>query len=269
MAPQAGNNLFILALWFEKMKKNLTFATNTVDDAEIAHFSAMAEEWWDAQGKFKPLHGMNALRVGFIRDHIATTHRRDITQAEPLKGIRVLDVGSGGGLLCEPMRRLGAEVTGVDAAEKNIAVASLHAEQMGLDITYRHSTAEALAEAGKQYDVVFALEIIEHVADVEAFLASVAALVKPGGLLFMSTMNRTAKAYAMAILGAEYILRWLPKGTHHWNKFLKPSELILPLERHGIRTLDLQGMVYNPFSTDWRLDAKDLSVNYIFVGSKQ
>lgn len=250
------------------MKKNMRRQTTTVDEAEIAHFAAMADEWWDAAGKFAPLHAMNPVRLRFIRDHIAARHGRNTTAPAPFSGLSVLDVGSGGGLVCEPMARLGATVTGIDAAEKNIQVARLHAEQTGLDIDYRHTTAEALAEAGARYDVVLALEIVEHVADVEAFLAAVAQLVKPGGMLFMSTLNRTAKSYATAILGAEYLLRWLPRGTHHWRKFLRPSELILPLERHGIVTQDLQGMVYDPFNASWRLEPGALGVNYLFMGVK-
>jgi 2-polyprenyl-6-hydroxyphenyl methylase / 3-demethylubiquinone-9 3-methyltransferase len=250
------------------MKENITTASNTVDADEIAHFTAMADEWWDAGGKFRPLHQMNPLRLGFIRDHIVTAFERDGTASRPLSGLSLLDIGSGGGLLCEPLSRMGASVTGVDAAEKNIHIARLHAAQMGLAIDYRHSTAEALMASGEQYDVVLALEIVEHVSDVDAFLTAVSALVKPGGLLFMSTLNRTAKSYAMAIIGAEYVLRWLPKGTHHWKKFLRPSELILPLERHNIRTTDLQGMVYDPFSARWSLHPRKLDVNYILVGEK-
>lgn len=242
-------------------------AQTTVDDAEIAHFSAMAEEWWDAKGKFRPLHQMNPVRLRFIRDHAAAHFGHDAAQ-QPLSGLSLLDIGCGGGLLCEPLARMGANVTGVDASEKNISIASLHAEQMGVAVDYRHGTAEALAAAGKQYNIVTALEIVEHVADVEAFLQAVSALVKPGGMLFMSTLNRTAKSYATAIIGAEYLLRWLPRGTHHWRKFLKPSELILPLEQLGIRTLDLQGMAYDPFNASWSLNPKALDINYIFVGVK-
>lgn len=250
------------------MKKNMALPASTVDEEEIAHFTAMADEWWDAKGKFAPLHAMNPVRLRFIRDHIATAHGRDITAREPLAGISVLDVGSGGGLICEPLARLGAAVTGVDAGEENIRVARLHAEQMGLDIRYRHDTAEALATAQERYDVVLALEIIEHVADVEAFLTAVAQLVKPGGLLFMSTLNRTVKSFATAIVGAEYLLRWLPRGTHQWRKFLRPSELILPLEAHGITPRELQGLAYDPFNASWSLNPKALDVNYIFVGVK-
>lgn len=240
-------------------------AQTTVDDAEIAHFSAMAEEWWDAKGKFRPLHQMNPVRLRFIRDHAMAHFRREAAQ-QPLSGLSLLDIGCGGGLLCEPLARMGANVTGIDAAEKNISIASLHAEQMGVTVDYRHTTAEALAASGAQYDIVTALEIVEHVADVEAFLQAASALVKPGGMLFMSTLNRTAKSYATAIIGAEYLLRWLPRGTHHWRKFLKPSELILPLEQLGIRTLDLQGMAYDPFNASWSLNPKALDINYIFAG---
>lgn len=250
------------------MKKNITSSATTVDEAEIAHFSAMADEWWDAAGKFKPLHQMNPVRLQFIRDHISTAFGRDVTSSAPLNGLKLLDVGCGGGLICEPMARLGATITGIDAAEKNIHIASLHAQQMGLAIDYRHTTAEALAASGAQYDAVLALEIVEHVADVDAFLAAIAALVKPGGLLFMSTLNRTAKSYATAIIGAEYIMRWLPKGTHHWRKFLKPSELVLPLEKYGIRVHDLQGMAYDPWNTCWSLNPQSLDVNYLFAGKK-
>lgn len=239
----------------------------TVDDAEIAHFSAMAEEWWDAKGKFRPLHQMNPVRLQFIRDHAAAHFGRN-TMQQPLSGLALLDIGCGGGLLCEPLARMGANVTGVDAAEKNISTASLHAEQMGLTIDYRHATAETLAVSGAQYDIVTALEIVEHVADVDIFLQAATALVKPGGMLFMSTLNRTAKSYATAIIGAEYLLRWLPRGTHHWRKFLKPSELILPLEQLGIRTLDLQGVAYDPFNASWSLNPKVLDINYIFACAK-
>lgn len=242
---------------------------STVDAAEIAHFTAMADEWWDAGGKFAPLHAMNPVRLRFIRDHAVAHFGRDDTDTAPLSGLSLLDIGSGGGLLCEPMARLGAHVTGIDAAEKNIHIARLHAEQMGLDIDYRHRTAEELAADSTRYDIVFALEIVEHVADVPAFLEAVARLVKPGGLLFMSTLNRTVKSYALAIVGAEYLLRWLPKGTHHWQKFLRPSELVLPLEAHGIRTHDLQGMVYDPFDARWSLSPTALDVNYILAARKE
>ena len=246
----------------------MSIASTTVDQEEIAHFTAMADEWWDAQGKFKPLHLMNPVRLEFIRDHIVQHYSLNATNAAPLDKLDIADIGSGGGLICEPLCRLGANVTGIDAAKKNIAVARLHAQQMELEIEYLHSTAEAQAATGKQYDVVLALEIVEHVADVDAFLAAITALVKPNGLLFMSTLNRTAMSYAKAIIGAEYVMRWLPKGTHHWNKFFKPSELIMPLQQLGIQPMDLQGLVYDPFNSRWSLNPSDTKVNYIFAAKK-
>lgn len=241
---------------------------NTVDADEVERFSRIAEEWWDFNGKFKPLHRINPLRIGYIRDQAAAHFGHEAEQNKPLEGLSLLDIGCGGGLICEPMRRLGAEVTGIDASEKNIAVAGLHARQGGLDIHYRATTAEALGEEGKQFDVVLALEIVEHVADVAGFVLAAAALVKPGGLMVWSTMNRTPKAYALAILGAEYVLRWLPKGTHDWQKFLKPSELAGHLRQNGIAVTHMTGMVMNPLNFSWRLEEKDLSVNYLLVGEK-
>ena len=200
--------------------------SSTVDPAEIERFSRIAEEWWDPTGKFAPLHRLNPVRIGYIRDRAAAHWQRDALSGTPLQGLSLLDIGCGGGLLSEPMARLGAQVTGVDAAARNIAVAALHAEKQGLAIDYRQGTAEALAESGGQFDIVLALEIVEHVADVELFLKSCGRMVKPGGLLFLSTLNRTAKAWALAIAGAEYVLGWLPRGTHDWKKFLKPSEVV-------------------------------------------
>lgn len=245
------------------MKENIT-----IDPDEIAHFTAMADEWWDADGKFRPLHQMNPTRLRYLRDRIAAHFGRDGESDSPFSGLSVVDIGSGGGLICEPLARLGAEVTGIDAAEKNIAIASLHAGEGGLTINYQHKTAETLAEEGKRFDVVLALEIIEHVADVDAFLSAVCALAKPGGLIFVSTLNRTAKSYAMAIVGAEYILRWLPRGTHHWHKFLKPAEIILPLAQYGAETQNVTGLAYHPLSGAWRLDEKQLDVNYILTAQK-
>ena len=238
----------------------------SVNPDEIAKFEAMADSWWDANGKFKPLHDINPLRIGYIRDHAAQHFAQG--GDTPLQGLSLLDVGCGGGLLCEPMTRLGAKVTGVDASEKNIRVAALHAEKMGLAIDYQHRTAEALAAEGAQYDIVLALEIVEHVADLDAFMESVCALVKPDGLLFLSTLNRTAKSFAFAIIGAEYVLRWLPRGTHDWKQFIKPSELHARLRKHDITVQDQTGMVLNPLSWKWELKPNDLSVNYLLVGRK-
>ena len=245
----------------------------TVDAGEIERFSRIAAEWWDPAGKFAPLHRLNPVRVGYIRDRIAAHWQRDALsggsgQGGPLQGLSLLDIGCGGGLLSEPMARLGATVTGLDAASRNVAVAAAHAEGQGLAIDYRQGTAEALAAAGAQFDVVLALEIVEHVADVDLFLASCGRMVKPGGLLFLSTLNRTAKAWALAIAGAEYVLGWLPRGTHDWKKFLKPSEVVNGLRLGGIEAQEIVGVVYSPLSRAWSLNRRDLDVNYMLYGTK-
>jgi 2-polyprenyl-6-hydroxyphenyl methylase/3-demethylubiquinone-9 3-methyltransferase len=243
-------------------------AHTTVDPDEIERFSRIAEEWWDPAGKFAPLHRLNPVRIGYIRDRAAAHWRRDALSGSPLEGLDLLDIGCGGGLLSEPMARLGARVTGIDAAPRNIATAALHAEGQDLAIDYRATTAETLAEAGRQYDIVLALEIVEHVADVELFLRCCGALVKPGGLLFLSTLNRTAKAWALAIAGAEYVLRWLPRGTHDWRKFLKPSEVVRGLRNGGIDAQEIVGVVYSPLGRAWSLNKNDLDVNYMLYGTK-
>lgn len=239
----------------------------TVDADDVARFSRIADEWWDEKGKFKPLHRINPLRIGYIRDHIAAHYNRPLSLSV-LSGLSLLDIGCGGGLISEPMARLGAQVTGVDASEKNIAVAALHAQKMGLAIAYEAGNAEMLAHAGRQFDIVLALEIVEHVADVPVFLAALGALVKPGGMLFMSTLNRTMKSYALAIIGAEYVLRWLPRGTHQWKQFVRPSELMTQLARHGLDTGNISGMVMHPLTQQWRLSPDDLSVNYVLCAKK-
>ncbi len=243
-------------------------AHTTVDPAEIERFSRIAGEWWDPTGKFAPLHRLNPVRIGYIRDRAAAHWKRDALSGVPLHGLSLLDIGCGGGLLSEPMARLGARVTGVDAAPRNIAVAALHAEKQGLEIDYRQGAAEALAESGNQFDIVLALEIVEHVADVPLFLKSCGRLVKPGGLLFLSTLNRTAKAWALAIAGGEYILRWLPRGTHDWQKFLKPSEVVNGLSAGGIEAQEIVGVVYSPLSRAWSLNKSDLDVNYMLYGTR-
>lgn len=243
-------------------------AHTTVDPDEIERFSRIAEEWWDPAGKFAPLHRLNPVRIGYIRDRAAAHWRRDALSGSPLEGLDLLDIGCGGGLLSEPMARLGARVTGIDAAPRNIATAALHAEGQDLAIDYRATTAETLAEAGRQYDIVLALEIVEHVADVDLFLRCCGGLVKPGGLLFLSTLNRTAKAWALAIAGAEYVLRWLPRGTHDWRKFLKPSEVVRGLRNGGIQAQEIVGVVYSPLSRAWSLNRNDLDVNYMLYGTK-
>ena len=243
-------------------------AASTVDPAEIERFSRIAEEWWDPAGKFAPLHRLNPVRLGYIRDRAATHWNRDALSGLPLEGLSLLDIGCGGGLICEPMARLGAHVTGIDAADRNIATAALHAGNQGLAIDYRQHTAEALAGEGRQYDIVLALEIVEHVADVDLFLRSCGQMVKPGGLLFLSTLNRTAKAWMLAIAGAEYVLRWLPRGTHDWKKFLKPSEVVNGLRGGGIEAQEIVGVVYNPLSRVWSLNSRDLDVNYMLYGTR-
>ncbi len=244
---------------------------STVDPAEIERFSRIADEWWDPTGKFAPLHRLGPVRIGYVRDRAAAHWSREALSGRPLQGLSVLDIGCGGGLLSEPMARLGAAVTGIDAGSRNIAVASLHAGKQDLAIDYRQDTAEALAtsidqQGGAQYDIVLALEIVEHVADVDLFLQSCGRLVKPGGLLFLSTLNRTAKAWALAIAGAEYVLGWLPRGTHDWKKFLKPSEVVRGLAAGGIETKEIVGVVYSPLSRVWCLNKTDLDVNYMLFG---
>lgn len=242
---------------------------NTIDADEVERFSRIADEWWDLEGKFKPLHRINPLRIAFIRDQVAAHFGKSTESGQPLSGLSLLDIGCGGGLICEPMSRLGAEVMGIDASEKNIRVAALHAEKSGVSVHYRAMPAEHLRAEGAQFDVVLALEIVEHVADVAAFVQAASALVKPGGLMVWSTINRTPKAWALAIVGAEYVLRWLPRGTHDWKKFLKPSELTGHLRGCGIRVLHMTGMVMNPLNFQWRLEAQDVSVNYLLVAMKE
>ena len=243
-------------------------AETTVDPSEIAKFEAMAAEWWDPNGKFKPLHMLNPCRLDYITSQIAAEFDRDLGDANPFKELRILDIGCGGGLLSEPMARLGAEVVGADAAERNIPVAQLHAEQSGLTIDYRNTTAEALAEEGEQFDAVLNMEVVEHVADPPAYLTACQQLLRPGGIHICSTINRNAKSFAMAIIGAEYIMRWLPKGTHEWSKFITPDELYELLENAGLEPVDRKGFVFNPVRWSWSLSPRDLSVNYVTASLK-
>ena len=243
-------------------------AQTTVDPSEVAKFEAMAAEWWDPKGKFKPLHMLNPCRLDYLTSEIAGEFDRDLTSPEPFKGLRILDIGCGGGLLSEPMARLGATVVGADAAERNIPVAQVHAEQSGLTIDYRCTTAEAMADAGEQFDVVINMEVVEHVADPLAYLTACQQLLKPGGLHVCSTINRNPKSYAMAIIGAEVIMRWLPKGTHEWNKFITPDELCDLLSQSGVNPVDRKGFVFNPIAWSWSLSDRDLSVNYTTASVK-
>ncbi len=235
----------------------------TVDAQEIEKFQAMAAEWWDPEGKFKPLHMLNPCRLDYITSQIAAEFDRDLTTAKPFKWLRILDIGCGGGLLSEPMARLGADVVGADAAERNIPVARVHAEQSGLKIDYRHTTAEALAADGEQFDAVLNMEVVEHVADPLAYLTACRQLLRPGGLMVCSTLNRNPKSYVMAIIGAEHVMRWLPKGTHDWSKFITPDELSDLLRRAGLDPVDRKGFKFNPLAWSWSISDSDLSVNYV------
>ena len=236
---------------------------STVDPREITKFEAISAEWWDPNGKFKPLHMLNPCRLDYITAQIAAEFDRDLTAPSPFSGLRLLDVGCGGGLLSEPMSRLGADVVGADAAEGNIPVAQVHAQQSGLSIDYRHITAEALAEQGELFEIVLNMEVSEHVADPQVFLNACKTLLKPGGLLICSTLNRTPRSFAAAIVGAEYIMRWLPKGTHEWSKFITPEELFGLLSAAGVDPVDRKGFVFNPFTWGWSLSDRDLAVNYV------
>ncbi len=236
---------------------------STIDAAEIDKFQAMAAEWWDPNGKFKPLHMLNPCRLDYITTQIAAEFGRDLNAPRPFDGLRLLDIGCGGGLLSEPMARLGATVVGADAAERNIPVATVHAQEQGLDIDYRHTTAEALAAEGEVFDAVLNMEVVEHVADPLAYLTACHDLLKPGGLMVCSTINRNPKSFAMAIVGAEVVMRWLPRGTHDWNKFITPDELYDLLRRAGLEPVDRKGFVFNPLFWSWSLSDRDLSVNYV------
>ena len=240
---------------------------SSVDPAEVAKFSAIAAEWWDPAGKFAPLHKFNPVRLEFIRGEAASHFSRDARSLRPFEGLSLLDIGCGAGLLSEPMTRLGFAVTGADASERNIGTAKAHAAQSDLSINYRATTAEALAEEGASFDVVLNMEVVEHVADVRAYLAACTALVKPGGITFVATMNKTLKSLALAKIGAEYVLGWLPRGTHDWNRFIPPAELKISLEETGLTVLKTQGVSFNPLAWDWKLSS-DVDVNYMVVARR-
>ena len=242
-------------------------ATPTVDEAELARFAALANEWWNPRGKMAPLHKFNPVRLGYIRDLACKRFGRDARRLDCLKGLRMLDIGCGGGILSEPLARLGADMVGADPAEANIEAARLHAADGGVAVDYRATTAEALAEAGERFDIVLAMEVVEHVADVNLFVALTGAMVKPGGLMVAATLNRTLKSFALAIVGAEYVLRWLPRGTHQWDKFVTPNELEIALARAGLAIIDETGVVYNPLADSWRL-ARDMDVNYMVTAER-
>ncbi len=240
----------------------------TIDATEVAKFEAMAAEWWNPNGKFKPLHMLNPCRLDYITGQIAAEFDRDLATPQPFAGLRLLDIGCGGGLLSEPMARLGATVVGADAAPRNIPVAQLHAEQSRLDIDYRVTTAEDMAAAGEQFDIILNMEVVEHVADPQAYLTACQQLLKPGGLMICSTLNRNPKSFMMAIIGAEWVMRWLPKGTHDWQKFITPDELYTLLRTAGLTPVDRKGMVFNPVAWSWSLSSRDLSCNYVTASVK-
>ena len=242
-------------------------ASSSVDPTEVAQFSALAAEFWDPRGKMRMLHRINPLRLRFIRDHACRQFGRDAGRLDCLDGLRILDIGCGGGLLSEPLARLGASVVGADPSESNIEVAKRHAAEAGLAIDYRASTAEALAGAGETFDLVLAMEVVEHVADARAFIGSCAAMVRPNGLMIAATINRTLKSFALAIVGAEYVLGWLPRGTHRWDKLVTPNELEAALERHGLAVIDETGVIYNLIADRWQL-ADDMDINYMVVAAR-
>ena len=238
-------------------------ASSTVDPAEIAKFSRLSDEWWDPAGKMAPLHKINPLRLAYIRDAACRKFDRSVKSLNCLAGLRILDIGCGAGLLCEPMTRLGAQVIGVDPSASNIAAARLHAEKGHLSIDYRCTTVEQM-DGRERFDIVLAMEVVEHVSDIGLFLKRCASMLKPGGLMVVSTINRNWKSFALAIVGAEYVLRWLPRGTHQWHKFVTPDELAHYLRQNGLSITEQSGVVYTPFADRWSLSS-DMEVNYMVV----
>jgi 2-polyprenyl-6-hydroxyphenyl methylase/3-demethylubiquinone-9 3-methyltransferase len=249
------------------MNRETKSQKSTVDTAEVAHFDAMAESWWSPRGDMRTLHMINPVRLAYIRDAACRHFRRDPKRLECLKDLRFLDIGCGGGILSEPLARLGASVVGADPSVPNIEVARRHAAEQGVEVDYRPVLAEELADAGERFDVVLAMEVVEHVADVALFVKRCAEMVKPGGLMIAATINRTMKSYAFAIVGAEYILRLLPLGTHHWDKFVTPDELEEAMENNGLRAIDERGVTFNIFSGELRLST-DMDVNYMVVAER-
>ena len=248
-------------------------SASTVDPTDLAKFARLGDEWWNQTGSMSGLHKLNPVRIGFLRDRMIAHFPapdgdlRDAKRARPLAGLRVLDIGCGGGILSEPLARLGATMTSIDPAPDNIAIASRHADESGLTIDYRATTAEQLAAGGATFDVVLAMEVVEHVTDVNAFVATCCSMVEPGGLFFAATLNRTLKSFALAIVGAEYVLRWVAKGTHQWEKFVTPDELRTAVEAGGLRVSEQTGVVFNPLARDWRI-SRDMDVNYMIAAQR-
>lgn len=245
----------------------MTETATTVDPREVERFAALAAEWWNPRGRMGVLHKFNPVRLAWLREKIAGHFGRDTRAIRPLEGLRLLDIGCGGGLLSEPLARMGASVVGIDPAEKNIRIAALHAQESGVGVDYRATTAEALADEGERFDVVMAMEVVEHVADMGVFLRRAGEMVKPGGLFCAATLNRTKRSFALAIVGAEYVLGWLPRGTHDWNRFVTPEELQAALEAGGLTVVDREGVVFHPLADEWRRSG-DLSVNYLMLAER-
>jgi 2-polyprenyl-6-hydroxyphenyl methylase/3-demethylubiquinone-9 3-methyltransferase len=239
----------------------------TVDDAEVARFSALGAQWWNERGDMRMLHRLNPVRLAYIRDQAAARFGRDPKRLDSLAGLRILDIGCGGGILSEPLARLGAHVVGADPSPENIDIAARHAEAAGVTVDYRATTAEALADAGERFDLVLAMEVVEHVADRDLFVRRAAEMVKPGGLMIAATINRTMKSFALAIVAAEYVLGWLPRGTHQWDKLVTPQELERAMEGGGLRAIGGTGVMFNPLADEWRL-SDDMDVNYMMTAER-
>jgi 2-polyprenyl-6-hydroxyphenyl methylase/3-demethylubiquinone-9 3-methyltransferase len=262
--PASAYSIARLAATLSRKAGDMGEFGDTVDPEDILRFAAQSASWWDPRGSFRPLHQINPARIDFIRHHLLAHFQRDLRSLSPFTGLRLADIGCGGGLIAEPMTRLGFTVTGLDADAQAIATARAHAAAMGLAIDYRVADIDSLAGAGERFDVVLALEIIEHVADRAAFLTALGRLVRPGGAVIGATLNRTAHSFALAIVGAEYVLGWLPRGTHDWQRFVRPSEFVLGLRRAGLQTIRLAGLGYDWRSGGWS-QSSDLSVNYMLV----
>jgi len=265
--PLQPGEPYATALLGRKQELPLTNPAPSIDPDDIARFSAIASEWWDPHGKFRPLHKLNPTRLAYIRETVIARFACDPAKNKPFTGLTLLDIGCGGGLLSEPMARLGATVTGADAGEANIKTASVHADEQGLDITYKATSAEELAAEGARFDIILNMEVVEHVADVPAFLGACAKMLKPGGVMICATLNRTIKSFGLAIIGAEYVLGWVPRGTHDWKQFITPAELFKMLEQEGLLVTGETGITFNPLADKWSL-SKDLDVNYMMLATK-